>query len=184
MGIIRSDFDNELIALNLKFSTNLYITIYVVENEVAKKCLIERLRFLLNKLDMQVVELDIVSADRDDIHGPVVITDGKYHNEKPKWFKNSAFMLLIQNLENLSVQNPDNLTKLNKLALYLPPVSGTPTGQVPINLDKSSSMAAIITESNLKSVSAIVRNLGSNAQQAIRVKKVRENSEGRWERCP
>jgi len=178
MGLVSSNFDNELIALSLKFTTNLYITIYVVENDVAKTRLIERFHVLLNKLDIQVVELDIVSADSDDINGPVVITDGGYYNEKPKWFKNSPFMLLIQNLENLSVQNPDHLIKLNKLALYLSPVPSTQTVLLPINLDKSSFMAAIIIESNLKSFGTIVRNLGSNAQQAMRAIKVKENSEG------
>jgi hypothetical protein len=181
MPIKRSKEDLEYIALDLNFSINLYITIYVVEDGIAKDRFVERLRFILNKRNVQLVELDIVSADRDDIHGPVVITENKYHNEKPRWFKNSPFMLLIQNLENLSKQNSDSLTKLNKLALYLGPYDPSKELQVPVTLDKNSFISAIITESDLKLVSSIVRRLGRNARHAFRAKKVRENSEGRWE---
>lgn len=171
----------ECIALNLGSAANLYLTVYVVEDATAKVRLVERLRFLLKEHNVKLVEFDIVYAERKDIHGSVVITENGYYNEKPEWFKNSPFMLLIQNLENLSGKNPDNLAKLNKLAQYLAPTFGSVTDQVPVTLDEKSCMAAIITESDVKTVSSIVRRLGRNAQQAIRVKKVRENSEGRWE---
>ena len=172
--------EDELIDLNL--NSNLYISIYIVDNDEAKECLIKKLGILQNKCDVQMVDLDIKTAGKDDIHGPVVISGNSYRNEKPKWFKDTPFMLLTQNIEKLSVQKRDDLTKLNKLAHYLPPTYGSPTGQVAATIDNNSFIAAVIIEKNLKEVSAIIKSLGGNAKQAIKAIKIRENSEGRWER--
>ncbi len=174
----------ELIALNLLGPTNLYITLYIVQNDEAKKRLLERLRVLRKGKGVEIVELDVLSANNEDIHGALAITkEGYGYHEKPRWMLDSPFMLLLQNLEKLSPQIRDHITKLSKLAQYLKPFGDKPA-QVPATLDENSQIAAIITEQNLSMFEKTFNALGYNAKDAFSVRKVRENSEGLWVLIP
>jgi len=176
--------EKELIVLNLLGPTNLYITLYIVQNDDAKIRLLERLRILRKEKGAEIVELDVLSANNEDIHGAIATTkEGYGYHEKPRWMLDSPFMLLLQNLEKLSPQNRDHLTKLSKLTLYLKPFGDKPV-QVPATLDENSQIAAIVTEQNLNMFEKTFNALGQNAKGAFSVRKVRENNEGLWESCP
>jgi len=178
--------DLERIALNLYSSYSSgsgYITIYIVQDDTAKSRLLERIRLLLSKKDIEVVNLDLAAAGKDDIHGPVVVGPDSYRHEKPKWFKENPFLLMLHKFEKLSPENHDDLVKINKLAMYLPPVFGEPNSQVPATLSEKSGIAAVICESDLKASNAILKRLGYNARSAIRGFKVKEGEDGRWEKC-
>ncbi|MCX8031562.1 MAG: hypothetical protein N3A59_08315 [Thermodesulfovibrionales bacterium] len=158
---------------------NLFI-IYVTENKEDKSALTERLIEDAYRKNLDLVRLNVAKENFNYISGDIkfrIII--KYH--PPLWWKNTPFLLLVENINALSPKSKYDIRKLSLLINYTRSKNYSPIDSLDRTLPEGSISRAVILQSEHNHCLEIFKAF-ENPQllYSIRVFKVYKDDIGRW----